>query len=313
MSFRTCSMSSALACCTILSSPSAGSAPAWANTITFSRTTITYGIERMLNAPASSCSLSAFTLPKTTSACRSEAASNTGAKLLQGPHHGAQKSTITMSLAVTVCSKLSLLSSTVATVFSTKQEEEHHSTRETHHSSPLPRHPLSMQLAPWLGAARDEPGQGVEQDFGDAVQCIEMHAIEHHVHEPREQSFDEQRAAEERAHQRADGRILAERYERAEIAVAPRLERPAREPARQHAREVRGLLVGGLRRRRNRPLAPRPRAARAVADREYVGVARGLQGLPHHQLIQPVGFQAPDVREKVRRLDAGGPDRQLRG
>src|SRR5512138_335163 len=47
-------------------------------------------------------------------ACFSEAASNTGAKPRQGPHHGAQKSTMTTSLPLMVDSKLSLVSSMTA-------------------------------------------------------------------------------------------------------------------------------------------------------------------------------------------------------
>src|SRR2546425_4930362 len=68
----------------------------------------------MLNEAASSCSSSLFTFPKTMSACFSEAASNTGAKPLHGPHQGAQKSTRTMSLPFTTCSKLSLVNAIVA-------------------------------------------------------------------------------------------------------------------------------------------------------------------------------------------------------
>jgi len=68
----------------------------------------------MLNEAASSCSSSLFTFPKTISACFSEAASNTGAKPLHGPHQGAQKSTRTMSLPFTTCSKLSLVNAIVA-------------------------------------------------------------------------------------------------------------------------------------------------------------------------------------------------------
>src|SRR6266850_1065866 len=41
-------------------------------------------------------------------------ASKAGAKARHGPHHGAQKSTITVSLPVTTCSKLSLVKATVA-------------------------------------------------------------------------------------------------------------------------------------------------------------------------------------------------------
>src|SRR5581483_3104998 len=92
-----------------------GSAPACWKRITFSRNTISVGIERMPNAPASSCCSSVFTFPKTTSGCASEALSYTGAKPRQGPHHGAQKSTMTMALSEIVWSKFSCVRSSVAT------------------------------------------------------------------------------------------------------------------------------------------------------------------------------------------------------
>src|SRR5437762_573585 len=82
--------------------------------MTFSRKNIRVGIERILNDAARSCSSSVFTFPNTMSACFSELASNTGAKPLHGPHQGAQKSTRTMSLPFTTCSKLSLVNAIVA-------------------------------------------------------------------------------------------------------------------------------------------------------------------------------------------------------
>src|ERR1700704_3208357 len=68
----------------------------------------------MLNEAARSGSSSVFTFPNTMATCFSEVASNTGAKPLHGPHQGAQKSTRTMSLAFTTCSKLSLVNAIVA-------------------------------------------------------------------------------------------------------------------------------------------------------------------------------------------------------
>src|SRR3989442_9414524 len=82
--------------------------------MTLSRNTIRVGIERIPKAPASSCSSSVFTLANTTSGYASEARSYTGAKPLQGPHHGAQKSTITIGFSLTVFSKFSLVRSSVA-------------------------------------------------------------------------------------------------------------------------------------------------------------------------------------------------------
>ena len=51
------------------------------------------------------CSASVSTLPNTTSGVRSAALSKTGANCWHGPHQDAQKSTSTMSLSATVCSK----------------------------------------------------------------------------------------------------------------------------------------------------------------------------------------------------------------
>src|SRR5438046_3843432 len=84
--------------------------------MTLSRNTIRVGIERIPKAPANSCSSSVFTLANTTSGYASEARSYTGAKPLQGPHHGAQKSTITIGFSLTVFSKLYLVRYIVAIV-----------------------------------------------------------------------------------------------------------------------------------------------------------------------------------------------------
>src|SRR6056297_614391 len=67
----------------------------------------------MLKWPANSCCSSASTLPNTMSVCSCDAASKTGPNCLHGPHHSAQKSTNTVSLSLIVCSKLSMVSSTV--------------------------------------------------------------------------------------------------------------------------------------------------------------------------------------------------------
>src|SRR5258708_28200616 len=67
--------------------------------MTLSRNTTSVGIERIPKAPANSCCSSVFTLANTTSGCASDACSYTGAKPLQGPHHGAQKSTTTIGFS----------------------------------------------------------------------------------------------------------------------------------------------------------------------------------------------------------------------
>ena len=72
------------------------------------------GIDCIPAAAASDCSTSVSTFPNTISGCFSEIASKVGANILQGPHHSAQKSTITMSLPMMVESKFSAVSSTEA-------------------------------------------------------------------------------------------------------------------------------------------------------------------------------------------------------
>src|SRR5665213_2724159 len=76
------------------------------------------GIDRIPNELASSNWVSVSTFANTTSECRSELASYTGAKALQGPHHDAQKSTNMVSFARSTSSKFSFVSSIVAIRFS---------------------------------------------------------------------------------------------------------------------------------------------------------------------------------------------------
>ena len=78
-----------------------------------SRNAISVGIEVMLAAPASCCSASVSTFPKTTSGCVVLAASYVGANWRHGPHQDAQKSTSTMSLSRTVFSNASVVMSMV--------------------------------------------------------------------------------------------------------------------------------------------------------------------------------------------------------
>src|SRR5882724_13182190 len=103
--------------------------------MTLSRNTISVGIERIPKAPANSCCSSVFTLANTTSGCASDACSYTGAKPLQGPHHGAQKSTITIGLSLTVFSKFSWVRSIVA--IAVLPEKSVQCTLDTHVCRPV--------------------------------------------------------------------------------------------------------------------------------------------------------------------------------
>jgi hypothetical protein len=60
-------------------------------------------------APASCCSASVSTLPNVMSGFSAAACSNTGANILHGPHHSAQKSTNVIPSDVTVVSKFSMV------------------------------------------------------------------------------------------------------------------------------------------------------------------------------------------------------------
>src|SRR5215472_5008803 len=71
------------------------------------------------------------------------------------------------------------------------------------------------------------------------------------------------------------------------------------------------LLMRGLGARRYDAIAFRPRAGGAIADRENVVIAGGLQGLSDHELIDPVSLKAVEVVKKGGRFDAGCPDHEL--
>src|SRR3989442_1137867 len=139
-------MSSDLACVITRSSAVPGSAPACWNRMTLSRNTIRVGIERIPKAPANSCSSSVFTLANTTSGYASDAFSYTGAKPLQGPHHGAQKSTITIGFSLTVFSKFSLVRSNVA--IAALSEKSVQCTLDTHVCRPV------RAISHWAAALR---------------------------------------------------------------------------------------------------------------------------------------------------------------
>src|SRR4051812_6251739 len=261
--------------------------------MTFSRNTISVGIERIAKCAASSCCSSVLTLANTMSACLSEADSNTGAKPLHGPHHGAQKSTKTMSLPVTTSSKLSLVRSIVAIHVS------------------FPRCLALVQLHSRLGASREKTAEHVEKHFRSTVQRVEMHSIERDIHQSREQAFHEQIPAHELAHETTDGAVLAERHERTKIPIDVGLEGFASELPLQVTYQMGGLLMRSLRPSGDARRMSGPWTTHAIAHPENVGIAGGLERLIHDELIDAIGFEAIELAQKLRRLDTRGPDSQL--
>src|ERR1035437_160125 len=103
--FRMWSMSSPRIWAMTCSSAEAGSDPGWLKTRMPSRKAISVGMDVIRAVAASDCSASVSTLPKMMSGWLTLALSKTGAKARHGPHQAAQKSTSTMSLLRTVCSK----------------------------------------------------------------------------------------------------------------------------------------------------------------------------------------------------------------
>src|SRR5262245_47505917 len=160
----------------------------------------------------------------------------------------------------------------------------------------------SMQLHVRLGATGNEAGDGVEQHLRRPVQRQLVHLVEGLVHEAGEQALDEQIATHELAHQIADGGIVPEGNERAEIAVVPLGERLPGEAPRQLPGEVGGLLMRSLRARRHRVVMAGPWTGGAIADGEDGIIARGLQRATHDELAEPIGLEPADVAQDVGRL-----------
>src|SRR5437588_7057236 len=103
-----------------------------------------------------------------------------------------------------------------------------------------------------------------------------MQQAQRMIHQPGEQAFDEKAAPEQETHQVSDGAVLAKRTQRTEIPVPERQQRLSAQAPLDLTDHVRSLLMRGLRARRNGGGLTLLRAGRAVADRENIGVARGL-------------------------------------
>ena len=120
---------------------------------------------------------------------------------------------------------------------------------------------------------------------------------------------------DEAAHQVADRRVLAERDERAEIAIPPLGQRLG-----SASRALICLTMcdacwcadcarGGT----SVPSLPSHGQAAQSPIAKMFSIARGLQRRQHHELIDAVGLEPVEVLEEIGRLDAGRPHDQLGG
>ena len=142
-----------------------------------------------------------------------------------------------------------------------------------------------------------------------------VHLVQRQVHHLGKVTLDHQVVANQAAHHVAHGAEFAQGNQRAEVFVVVRPERLVGKAALDLLEQVRSLLVRRLRTRGHHTAAATcgvtAGAGRTVTQRKNIGVARGLQGVLHHQLVDAVGLQAAQVLQKVRRLDARGPHHQL--
>src|SRR5438132_10980005 len=76
---------------------------------------------------------------------------------------------------------------------------------------------------------------------------------------------------------------------------------------------MRNLLVRGLCPRWDWGGLASARTGGAVADREDVGIARGLQCRLDRELVYAVDLQSIDVSQDLRGFDSGRPYHQFRG
>ena len=209
---------------------------------------------------------------------------------------------------------------TLAPVAQTSASPAHWNTRSQVRpvSSGLNRSLRSRQCSFTRGSTPPErtAADGVEHDAHDAVDRDLVQLVERRVHPARDEALDEQVAADQPAHQRADGGQLAQRHERAVVAEAEARQRPAVQARAHRAHEQRRLLVRDLRARRHdraRDTGLGPRTGRAVAEREDVRVARRRERRRDDEPVRAIGLEPVDRREPGRRADAGRPDHEVRG
>src|SRR5207253_10113691 len=101
----------------------------------------------------------------------------------------------------------------------------------------------------------------------------QVHPVEAPVHQAREQAADPEVSTGELTDDVADCRVIAERHERTEVAVAKRSERASLDARSNGTREQARFLVRRLRARRHR-LAVGRWQCRAITEREDRIVAR---------------------------------------
>src|SRR5450432_3801302 len=170
----------------------------------------------------------------------------------------------------------------------------------------------SMQLHLGLGLPADQAREGVEGHAPESGERPDVLAVEREVEEFREPSLDAEFLARDEAHELANGVVAAKRDERAEIAITEWPRRIAREATLEGAHHVARLLVRRLRARR-KELAVLPRAGGAIAQGEYIGIARRLESVLYDELVDAVGFEAAKVLQHLVAPDAGGPHGEVAG
>src|SRR5260221_3282240 len=115
-----------------------------------------------------------------------------------------------------------------------------------------------VQLHLGLGLPADQAREGIERHSPESGERPHVLPVEREVEELREPSLDAEFLARDEAHQLAHGVVAAQRDEGAEVAVAKRPRRFAREAALDGAHHVARLLVRRLRaRRKERAVLPR--------------------------------------------------------
>src|SRR5215471_8358274 len=107
-----------------------------------------------------------------------------------------------------------------------------------------------MQLHLRAGAMRQSAGEDGEHRARGAVDRPLVQEAQRAVHDLRKYALDEDAAAQQEAHQVADGGPFAERHQRTEVAIGVRPQRLAAKAPLDLPDHMRGLLVRGLRARR---------------------------------------------------------------